>query len=105
MNKFKNMRLSTMLGAGFAVVIIIGFFVALFARMQLVTVGQNMDYTVNTRLVNLQLITKIKDNITANAYDIRDLALFTTQPHSNQQYQEYVKEKSKVLEKRVADNN
>lgn len=105
MNKFKNMRLSTMLGAGFAVVITIGLLVALFARTQLITVGNKMDYAVNIRLVNLQLINEIKDNITANAHDIRDLALFTTQPHSDQEYKEYIKEKSAVLEKRVVDNN
>lgn len=105
MNKLKSMRLSTMLMSGFAVVIAIGFLVALFARMQLATVAQNMDYAVNTRLVNLQLIIKIKDNITDNAQDIRDLALYTTQPHSDNQYQEYIKGKSLILEQRIIDNN
>lgn len=71
MNKLKNMRLTTMLGIGFAVMIIIGFFVALFARMQLVAVGHNMNYSVDVRLVNLQLINDIKDNNTENAYDIK----------------------------------
>jgi len=105
MNKLKTMRLSTMLAAGFAVVIAIGFFVALFARMQLATVAHNMDYAVNTRLVNLQLIIKIKDNITDNAHDIRDLALYTTQPHSDNEYREYIKEKNQILEQRIIDNN
>ena len=105
MNKLKNMRLSTMLAAGFAVVIAIGFCVALFARMQLAAVANNMDYAVNTRLVNLQLIIKIKDNITDNAQDIRDLALYTTQPHSDNEYREYIKEKNQILEQRIIDNN
>lgn len=105
MNKLKSMRLSTMLAAGFAVVIAIGFFVALFARMQLATIAQNMDYAVNTRLVNLQLIIKIKDNITDNAQDIRDLALYTTQPHNDNEYRAYIKEKNQILEQRIIDNN
>ncbi|MCS3434362.1 methyl-accepting chemotaxis protein [Klebsiella sp. BIGb0407] len=105
MNKLKSMRLSTMLAAGFAVVIAIGFIVALFARMQLTTVANNMDYAVNTRLVNLQLIIKIKDNITDNAQDIRDLALYTTQPHSDDEYRTYIKEKNLILEQRIIDNN
>lgn len=105
MNKLKNMRLSTMLAAGFAVVIAIGFVVAVFARMQLAAVANNMDYAVNTRLVNLQLMIKIKDNITDNAQDIRDLALYTTQPHSENEYQEYTKKKNQILEQRIIDNN
>lgn len=105
MKKLKSMRLSTMLGAGFAVVITIGLFVALFARTQLATVANNMDYAVNTRLVNLQLIIKIRDNITDNAHDIRDMALYTTQPHSEHEYKEYIKDKNQILEQRIIDNN
>ena len=82
MNKLKNIRLSTMLGAGFALIIAIGFVVGLFARMQLVSVGTNLNYTANIRLVNLLTIVKIKDNITDNAQDIRDMALYTTLPHT-----------------------
>jgi methyl-accepting chemotaxis protein len=59
MKKLKNIRLSIMLVTGFAVVIAIDFFVALFTRRQLATVVHNMDYAVNTRRVNLQLIIKI----------------------------------------------
>lgn len=89
MNKLKNMRLSTMLGAGFALVIAIGFFVALFARIQLVSVGNNLNYAANVRLVNLLTIVKIKDNITDNAHDIRDMALYTTLPHTEEESREY----------------
>ncbi|NIF48909.1 methyl-accepting chemotaxis protein [Enterobacter sp. Ap-1006] len=105
MNKLKNMRLSTMLGAGFALVIAIGFFVALFARMQLVSVGNNLNYAANVRLVNLLLIVKIKDNITDNAHDIRDMALFTTLPHTEAESRDYITKTNLVLEKRIADNN
>lgn len=105
MNKLKNMRLSTMLGAGFALVIAIGFFVALFARMQLVSVGNNLNYAANVRLVNLLIIVKIKDNITDNAHDIRDMALYTTLPHTEAESREYIHKTNLVLEKRIADNN
>ncbi|VEC01055.1 Aspartate chemoreceptor protein [Cedecea lapagei] len=105
MNKLKNMRLSTMLGAGFALVIAIGFFVALFARMQLVSVGNNLNYAANVRLVNLLLIVKIKDNITDNAHDIRDMALFTTLPHTEAESRDYITKTNLLLEKRITDNN
>jgi methyl-accepting chemotaxis protein len=105
MNKLKNMRLSTMLGAGFALVIAIGFFVALFARMQLVSVGNNLNYAANVRLVNLLMIVKIKDNITDNAHDIRDMALFTTLPHTEEESRDYITKTNLVLEKRITDNN
>jgi methyl-accepting chemotaxis protein len=105
MNKLKNMWLSTMLGAGFALVIAIGFFVALFARMQLVSVGNNLNYAANVRLVNLLMIVKIKDNITDNAHDIRDMALFTTLPHTEEESRDYITKTNLVLEKRITDNN
>ncbi len=105
MNKLKNMRLSTMLGAGFALIIAIGFVVGLFARMQLVSVGTNLNYTANIRLVNLLTIVKIKDNITDNAQDIRDMALYTTLPHTEEESREHIRKTNEILEKRIADNN
>lgn len=105
MNKLKNMRLSTMLGAGFALVIAIGFFVALFARIQLVSVGNNLNRTANVRLVTLLTIVKIKDNVIDNAHDIRDMALYNTLPHTEEESREYIQKTNLVLEKRIADTN
>ena len=66
-----------MLGSGFALVIVIGFLVALFARGQLTTVGHNLNYLANTRLVNLLLMEHIKDNMNVAAQAIRDMALYS----------------------------
>ncbi|KHN50208.1 methyl-accepting chemotaxis protein [Pectobacterium fontis] len=105
MNRLKNARLGTMLGLGFAFVILIGLLVAIFARIQLSTVGHNFDYVAKTRLSNLLLIMAIKDKITDNAYETRDMVLYTTQPHSEQEMREYVQSKLKILEQRIVDNN
>ncbi|RLM26705.1 chemotaxis protein [Brenneria alni] len=77
MNKLKKMKLSTMLGSGFALVIVIGFLVALFGRIELVSVGSNLNYLSNTRLINLLLMQEIKDNMNIIAQDIRDSSLYS----------------------------
>lgn len=61
-----------------------------------------MNYCADVRLVNLQLINDIKDNNTENIYDIRNLALFTTQSYSDKEYQENIQEKEAILENRLS---
>ncbi|QTF10425.1 methyl-accepting chemotaxis protein [Brenneria izadpanahii] len=77
MNMLKKMKLGTMLGAGFTLLIVIGFLVALFGRIELVSVGNNLNYLANTRLINLLLMQEIKDNMNIAAQDIRDSSLYS----------------------------
>ncbi|GAB7273545.1 hypothetical protein DZS_49440 [Dickeya ananatis] len=71
------MKLGTMLGSGFILVILIGFTVAIFGRSQLIHVGNNLDYLSNIRLNNLIAMQEIKDNFNAAARIIRESAIQT----------------------------
>ncbi|MEM0673261.1 methyl-accepting chemotaxis protein [Dickeya oryzae] len=77
MQILKNMKLGTMLGSGFILVILIGFTVAIFGRSQLIHVGNNLDYLSNIRLNNLIAMQEIKDNFNAAARIIRESAIQT----------------------------
>ncbi|EHD23594.1 MULTISPECIES: methyl-accepting chemotaxis protein [Brenneria] len=97
MHWLKKMRLGTMLGAGFTLVIVIGFLVALFGRIQLVSVGDNLNYLANTRLINLLLLQEIKDNMNIAAQDIRDGSLYDDARR--------VEEKTRSVEAIISRNN
>ncbi|MEE3662818.1 methyl-accepting chemotaxis protein [Brenneria sp. g21c3] len=93
MNKLKNMKLSSMLGAGFTLVILLGLLTAIFGRGQLVSVANHMDYLANTRLTNLILMQEIKDNMNTASRLIRDMALYTDKhriQESNQQIERLI---------------
>ncbi|UCZ77357.1 methyl-accepting chemotaxis protein [Dickeya zeae] len=77
MQILKNMKLGTMLGSGFILVILIGFTVAIFGRSQLIHVGNNLDYLSNIRLNNLIAMQEIKDNFNSAARIIRESAIQT----------------------------
>ncbi|MBP2837107.1 methyl-accepting chemotaxis protein [Dickeya parazeae] len=77
MQILKNMKLGTMLGSGFILVIFIGFTVAIFGRSQLIHVGNNLDYLSNIRLNNLIAMQEIKDNFNSAARIIRESAIQT----------------------------
>ncbi|WP_238548954.1 MCP four helix bundle domain-containing protein, partial [Dickeya dianthicola] len=81
MQILKNMKLGAMLSSGFILVILIGFFVAIFGRSQLIHVGNNLDYLSNIRLNNLIAMQEIKDNLNAAARIIRESAIQTDAAH------------------------
>ncbi|MCG8708184.1 MCP four helix bundle domain-containing protein [Brenneria sp. 4F2] len=107
MNKLKNMKFSSMLGAGFALVILLGLITAIFGRSQLVSIGHNMDYLANTRLTNLILMQEIKDNMNTASRLIRDMALYRDKIHimeSNQQIERLIiddNDRMKLLDERL----
>lgn len=77
MQILKDMKLGTMLGSGFILVILIGFTVAIFGRSQLIQVGNNLNYLSNIRLNNLIAMQEIKDNFNSTARIIRESAIQT----------------------------
>ncbi|QTF10426.1 methyl-accepting chemotaxis protein [Brenneria izadpanahii] len=74
MNTLKNMKLGTMLGAGFALIILIGCLVSLFGRMQLADLSGNIQLS-QVRINNLLLMQEVKDNINTMSRVIRNIAL------------------------------
>ncbi len=75
MNFFKNVRLGTMLGTGFAIVIAIGFLVAAYARIQLDQTGTNLQSLSRDRLDILLQLQRVKDNTNNVSRIVRNLAL------------------------------
>ncbi|KAA8998557.1 methyl-accepting chemotaxis protein [Affinibrenneria salicis] len=75
MNMFKNMKLGTMLGSGFALLILIGFLVAAFGRVQLTHLGDDIQLLSKVRINNLLMMQEVKDNVNTVARAIRDLLL------------------------------
>ncbi|MFC3393684.1 methyl-accepting chemotaxis protein [Brenneria rubrifaciens] len=77
MNFIEKMKLGTMLGAGFASVIIIGLLVAIFGRVQLVSLGENIESLSEKNLTNLMLIQNAKNGFDTVARSVRNIGLHT----------------------------
>lgn len=75
MNLIKNSSLGKMLGTGFTLVIAIGFLVAVFGRIQLDKLGENIQVLSQVRIANLLMMEEFKDNINTNAIAVRNLVL------------------------------
>ncbi|MBJ7222120.1 MULTISPECIES: methyl-accepting chemotaxis protein [unclassified Brenneria] len=90
MNFLKNMKLGTMLGSGFAVIILIGFVVSLFGRMQLAELGGNIQLS-QVRINNLLLMQEVKDNINTLSRVIRNIALMDDRQEMEEQRQRIVR--------------
>ncbi|KQM76039.1 methyl-accepting chemotaxis protein [Xylophilus sp. Leaf220] len=77
MNSFKNMKLGTMLGMGFAAVILMGVLVAGYGRLQLNSVGDEIKLLADDRIVKVLQVQDIKDNLNVVARAVRNMALLT----------------------------
>lgn len=75
MNLIKNSSLGKMLGTSFTLVIAIGFLVAIFGRIQLDKLGENIQLLSQVRITNLLVMQEFKDNINTNALAIRNLTM------------------------------
>ncbi|AXW86325.1 methyl-accepting chemotaxis protein [Lonsdalea britannica] len=75
MKLLKNMKLSTMLGSGFSLVIAIGFLVALFGLFQLKQISANVQTLSELRITRLLQFQEFKDNVNVVARSVRDIAL------------------------------
>ena len=69
------MKVGTRLNLGFAVVIVAGFAVAMFGRLQLVNVAREVDQLVEVRMATVEQIGKAKDNLNLIARAARNIAL------------------------------
>ena len=75
MHFLKNIRLGTMLGIGFAIVIGISFLVAAYGRFQLDSTGKTLHALSKDRLDILLQLQQVKDNTNVVARAVRNLAL------------------------------
>ncbi|SLM61261.1 MULTISPECIES: methyl-accepting chemotaxis protein [Dickeya] len=91
MNILKNMKLATMLGTGFAIVLIISFFVSTYGQFQLRQQSNNINNLANDQIEGLLLIQELKDNLNVIAISVRNLTLFTTPDQVTQEKQQITK--------------
>ncbi|AUQ27253.1 methyl-accepting chemotaxis protein [Dickeya zeae] len=77
MDRLKHMKLNTMIGAGFAVVIIIGFLVATFGKIQLRELSSDIQLLSQNRIVKLLLIQSYKDNMIVVTNSVRNMVMLT----------------------------
>ncbi|RRO02789.1 methyl-accepting chemotaxis protein [Pectobacterium aquaticum] len=80
MNLIKKSSLGKMLGIGFTLIIAIGFLVAVFGRIQLDKLGENIQLLSQVRITNLMMMKEFKDNINTNAIVIRNLTMREDSP-------------------------
>lgn len=77
MRFFKDMKLGSMLGIGFTMVIVIGFLVAMYGQLQLRQLGTDIQTLSKKRITNLLLIQEYKDNLNIAARVIRNIVLLS----------------------------
>ncbi|MCO7254785.1 methyl-accepting chemotaxis protein [Dickeya oryzae] len=97
MSILKNMKLATMLGAGFAIVLVISFFVSGYGQLQLRQQGNTINTLASDQLEGLLLVQELKDNLNSIAIVVRELTLFTA-PDQVEQYKQQIS-------KTIARNN
>ncbi|ACS87616.1 methyl-accepting chemotaxis protein [Musicola paradisiaca] len=97
MSLFKNMKLATMLGAGFAVVLMISFFVSAYGQFQLRQQSNNVNNLATDQLEGLLLIQELKDNLNSVAISARNLTLFTAP--------EQVAQEKQLINQTIAKNS
>ena len=75
MNFLRNMQLGAKLGLGFTVVILIGCLVALYGRLQLSQVADNVSQLADERMENLLTLQDLRDQVNLNARVVRNMAM------------------------------
>jgi len=74
---FSNMKVGARLGLGFALVILAGLVVAVFGRVQLGNVNEEVKLLVEDRMVKVEQLAQVKDNLNLVARAVRNIALLS----------------------------
>ncbi|NKI74778.1 methyl-accepting chemotaxis protein [Dickeya sp. CFBP 2040] len=77
MSILKNLKLATMLGIGFAIVLAISFSVSEYGQFQLRQQSKNINTLASDQLEGLLLVQELKDNLNSTAIAMRNLTLFS----------------------------
>jgi methyl-accepting chemotaxis protein len=72
-----NMKVGARLGFGFALVILAGLVVAVFGWVQLGSVNTEVTKLIEDRMVKVELVNQVKENLNITARAVRNLALMT----------------------------
>ena len=77
MNTFKNLRIGVRLGLGFALLILTALGIALFARLSLGEVNTELHLLTDDRIVKVEQLEGIKDNVNVIARAVRNIVLLS----------------------------
>ncbi len=91
MNQLKNLKIGTRLGLGFALLIVAALAIALVGRIQLGALSDEIRFLTEDRMVKVEQLTEVKDDLNVIARGVRNMALLTD-------------EKAKVQEKARIDD-
>jgi methyl-accepting chemotaxis protein len=94
---FSNMKVGSRLGLGFMLVILAGLFVAVFGRVQLGSVNTEVTTLVEDRMVKVDQLTEVKDNLNIVARSVRNIALSTDE-------KDMMAEKLRIVEARAKNS-
>jgi methyl-accepting chemotaxis protein len=95
---FANMKVGARLGLGFALVILAGLLVAVFGRVQLGSVNAEVTMLVEDRMVKVDQLTDVKDNLNVVARAIRNIALLSDEKDMQAEKQRIVEARAKNSE-------
>ncbi|MBT9430225.1 methyl-accepting chemotaxis protein [Candidatus Symbiopectobacterium endolongispinus] len=87
MRFIKKMKVSTMLGSGFASVIIISLCVTILGRSQLISLGNDIELLANRSLNNLLITQELKTGFDAVASSVRNMALYQDRARKQEEKQ------------------
>ncbi len=77
MNSFNNLRIGMRLGLGFALTIVAMLFIAGYARVTLSHIKIELDLLTGDRIVKVEQLHSVKDNINIIARSVRNIALLS----------------------------
>jgi methyl-accepting chemotaxis protein len=77
MNAFNNLRIGVRLGIGFALLIATALAMAVYARIALGSVNDELHLLTDDRIVKIEQLTTVKDNVNIIARSVRTIALTT----------------------------
>ncbi|MEQ9924579.1 MULTISPECIES: methyl-accepting chemotaxis protein [Pectobacterium] len=105
MSIFKNMRLATMLGTGFVLVLGISLLIALYGQFQLRQQSNTTEKLASNQIEGLLLIQELKDNLNSTAIAVRNLTLFTAPEQVEAAKQQINEDSIRITEilKRIAE--
>ncbi len=95
---FANMKVGMRLGLGFALVIFAGLVVAIFGRVQLGAVDAEVTTLVEDRMVKVEMINQVKENLNVTARAVRNIALMTDEKSMLAEKQRVVDARAKNTE-------
>ncbi|MFG6456609.1 methyl-accepting chemotaxis protein [Pelomonas nitida] len=77
MHVLTNLRIGQRLGLAFAITIAFSILIAVYARFEMININAELDLMVDDRMVKVEQLHLIKDNVSSTARAVRNIAMLT----------------------------